>query len=149
MNIRIIAEGEMVANINVDLVKFAALLSAVARKPSTGPQRSADISVRQVEELLGRLDAKSVLLLKRIAENDGEASWAEMQEIYGLDEYDWSGFSSRYGKGITRSLRNITGVKSDILLFWDDEEWPENDWSEAKVYIDGSALRALKDAFKI
>lgn len=71
------------------------------------------------------------------------ATWAEMQRIFKIEGNEWSEFTSRHGKGITRALRNLTGGKFDALVYWnnDDIEWADDDWSNGKVYVDGQALK--------
>jgi hypothetical protein len=72
-----------------------------------------------------------------------------MRNIFDIKEKDdTTSFTARYGKGITRSLRNVLNNKSARLIWWNDEDWPEEseEWDRCKVYIDGPALQALHDA---
>jgi hypothetical protein len=111
--------------------------------------RSTPMSKGQAQELLSRIDPKSVELLTQIAANDGEITWGEIRSIFDIKEIgDTTSFTARYGKGITRSLRNLLNDKSARLIWWNDEDWSEEseEWDQCKVYVDGSALQALRDA---
>jgi hypothetical protein len=113
--------------------------------------KSAPLTKAQAEELLSRIDGKSVLFLKQIAANNGSITWGEMKGIFGIE--DWSTFTSGHGKGITRALRHILDDKSARLIWWVDKEWADNEGNylepneedRCKVYLDGVALQALRE----
>lgn len=102
---------------------------------------STPITAAQATELIGRVDVKSARFLKRIAENNGSIKWEEMIDIFDIED-DWNEYSTRYGKGITRALRNITGGNRDKLIHWDDDTWDD----DPIVRVDGLALQSLREA---
>jgi len=147
MHLELKIEGQTVVNANVDVRTLIALLKAAGQAAT----KSTPISVEQATSLINRVDTKSVEFLKLVAENNGFATWPQMQRIFGIKGNEWTEFTSRHGKGITRALRHITGGKHDVLVQWDDDdpEWNADDWKDAKVYIDGDALISLRKAFKL
>lgn len=106
--------------------------------------RSTPLSSEQAAELFRRIDPKSQIFLRSIAANNGSVNFGKMKEIFDIE--DWTQYSRSYGKGITRSLRNITGNPEAALVWWNDEEWVEDDNDDFCVSVDGEALTALKKA---
>ena len=125
-------------------VYLAALLAALTSRPDASRKiyKSVGLSVEQMQQLLTKVDPKTVVFLKRIAENGGSITFAEMRQIFGIQ--DWTGFSSRFGKGLTKALRHMTGDASATLIWWIDEEWAVDDDPEGEVYLDGPALESLR-----
>ncbi|TBG84503.1 hypothetical protein ELG69_10480 [Rhizobium leguminosarum] len=125
-------------------IRVSSLIEAIASAIAAEDHEDAEstpITPAQATELLSRVDTKSARFLKRIAENNGFIEWEEMQEIFDIDD-DWNEYSTRFGKGITRALRNITGGNRDKLIYWDDKNWEE----DSKVRVDGMALQSLREA---
>jgi hypothetical protein len=150
MGVEIKIDGSTLVNMQVDLDVFAKLMNGAI--PTTSVSRSSPITVPQAHDLLSRIDGKSVQFLKQIAANNGEIGWGEMQRIFGINDV-WSEFSSSYGKGITRALRHLLGDKSARLVWWDDADWPDSDqpgtWDDCKVFVDGVALKSLREAISV
>ncbi|CAA9533259.1 MAG: hypothetical protein AVDCRST_MAG31-2588 [uncultured Sphingomonas sp.] len=121
------------------------LLSSTAQAPAATNYKSFPISPAQAQQLLRKVDAKTVDFLRVLAEKQGEVSFGEMKKIFGIKE--WSDFSTRYGKGLTRALRHLTDNSSATLLWWVDDEWKSNDDAEGPIYVDGTALKSLRLAF--
>ncbi|SFM57172.1 hypothetical protein SAMN05216573_102605 [Bradyrhizobium sp. Rc3b] len=151
MQIEIKIDGLSFVNMQLNEAVLAKLLGGA--RAVEGVPRSTPITVVQTQDLLSRIDAKSVQFLKQIAVNGGEISWGEMRRIFGISDAaagGWTEFSSSYGKGITRALRNLTGDKSARLVCWNDDDWPDGGragaWDDCKVFIDGLALKSLREA---
>lgn len=155
MNITLAVDGQVVININLDTALIPKLLPSFGGAITAHHHhmsKSTPVSKAQMEELLSRIDTKSVQFLKQLAANNGSITWGEMRSIFGIDTTDdWTSFSAGYGKGITRALRNILQDKSARLIWWLDEEWDEEaeDWDPYHVYIDGPALQTLRQAVGI
>lgn len=141
MEVEIKLDGKSVLKARVRVSTLVEALTAAIEDDENDEALSTPITPAQAEELLGRVDVKSARFLKRIAENKGTVEWDEMCEIFGIDD-DWSEYTTRFGKGITRALRNITGGNRDRLIHWDDDTWEQ----ESVVRIDGMALRSLREA---
>jgi hypothetical protein len=149
MNVEVRIDGVVLVKMEVNPAGLSNLLrgSALGVESHTIP-KSTPVTKAQIEELLSRIDARSARFLKQIGVNNGTITWGEMRAIFDIkDEDDWSSFSAGYGKGITRALRHILKDKSARLVWWIDSEWNENDdWDPCKVYVDGAALQALRQA---
>jgi hypothetical protein len=149
MNLELQVDGEAVIKIELNATLLTQILQMKSPMPSAETiAKSAALTKVQVEELLSRIDAKSVHFLKAIAANNGSITWGEMRKIFGIaDVKDWATYSSGHGKGITRALRNILNDKSARLIWWDDEEWeiPVSQQDSCNVYVDGAALQALRE----
>jgi hypothetical protein len=141
MEVEIKLDGKSVLKARVRVSTLLEALTAAIADDESDDAMSAPITPAQAEELLSRVDTKSARFLKRIAENNGSVEWDEMREIFDIED-DWSEYSTRFGKGITRALRNITGGNRDRLIHWDDDSWGK----ESVVRIDGMALRSLREA---
>ena len=144
MQIEVKLDGRTVVNADLELdTAMAVVLSAIQASPKS---RSATITEDQAQILITKIDGRSVDLLKLIASNGGFATWREMRKVLGIDD-EWAEYTTRYGKGITRAFRHITGDNGK-LIFWDDNDpiWDVNE-SEGRVYIDGKALQSLKAVF--
>jgi hypothetical protein len=98
----------------------------------------------QAQQLLRKIDPKTGDFLKVLAQNGGEITFGQMQQIFGIKE--WEEFTSRFGKGLTRALRHLTDNSSAKLVWWDDYEWNSDDDPEGPVHVDGAALRSLRAA---
>lgn len=121
------------------------LLKVITQQPSmvkSAIYKSSAISEEQMRHLMTRLDSKTVVFLKRLAANDGSITFREMCQIFDIKE--WSGFSSRFGKGLTKALRHMTGDATASLIWWVDDEWSADNDPDGEVYIDGPSLQALK-----
>ncbi|WP_421477691.1 hypothetical protein [Agrobacterium tumefaciens] len=141
MEVELKLDGKTVVKARIRVTTLLEAITAAVQAESTDDAISTPITPAQAAELFARVDAKSVRFLKRIADNNGSIDWDEMQEIFEIED-DWSEYSTRFGKGITRALRNITGGTHDKLVHWDDDTW-ENDQT---VHIDGMALKSLREA---
>ena len=150
MQIQVIVDGQTVLDAALDLDKLlghgsgdSIVAQIVAGR--TVP-KSTPISKEQAQELLSRLDPKTVTFLKQLAINGGKMTWSQMRTLFKIPQQgDTKAFTAHYGKGLTRSLRNITGDPSANLIFWDDDEWvDENKFDALYVYCDGPALAALQ-----
>lgn len=141
MEVELKLDGKIVVKARIRVTTLLEAITAALQAESTDDAISTPITPAQATELFARVDAKSVRFLKRIAENNGSLDWDEMQKIFGIDN-EWSEYSTRFGKGITRALRNITGGASDKLVYWDDDTWED----DQTVYIDGMALHSLREA---
>ncbi|WSG95350.1 hypothetical protein U8P76_23565 [Rhizobium johnstonii] len=141
--------GVAVVKAEIDAQKIQGLLGTALRAVSV-PQ-STPMSVEQARELLSRINEKSAVFLRRVAENNGHATWAEMQSIFGYKGTNWTDFSNSHNRGINTALGSILGTPGCKLVSWDDDEkeWKSEGWSEGRVYIDGEALRALRIAFAL
>jgi hypothetical protein len=127
------------------------LRSASAETEGLPVSKSTSMTKMQAEELLSRIDAKSAHFLRQLAANSGSITWGEMRDVFGIeDEDDWSAFSAAFGKGVTRALRHILQDKSARLMWWNDDDWAEAEekgtLDHFKVYVDGPALNALREA---
>lgn len=140
MEVELKLDGKSVLKARIRVSALVAAITAALQAEDSEDAISTPITPDQASELLERVDAKSARFLKRIAENNGNIDWEEMMEIFDIE--DWNEYSTRFGKGITRALRHITGGGRDRLVHWDDETWEE----ESVVYIDGMALRSLREA---
>jgi hypothetical protein len=156
-------DGETVVKATVN---FAALLaklqSSVAstivdradgdEASETRQHKSSPLTKAEAEKLLRNIHRSSAKFLKKIAENGGSITWGEMRTIFKIeDPTDWPSFSGGYGKGITRTLRHLLNDETARLVWWDDRDpsWGDFDngrGDEGKVYIDGPALDALREA---
>lgn len=143
MEVDIRIDGISVVKAQIGLEALIEAVSKAARE-GAGLGKSCSLGIAQAEELVARVDARTQEFLETIAKNNGYATWDEMKEIFDIDE--WADYSSRFGKGLTRALRNITGQPNDRLVFWNDPEWDEGD---QRVFIDGEALRSLRTVFKV
>lgn len=126
-------------------IHLSDLLKVITTQPETVKSaiyKSTALSEEQMRQLMTKVDQKTVLFLKRIASNDGSITFGEMCQIFDIKE--WSGFSSRFGKGLTKALRHMTGDATASLVWWVDDEWGIDDDPDGEVYIDGPALQALK-----
>jgi hypothetical protein len=149
MNITLSVDGQVAIDMNVNTALIPKLLQSFGGAIlAQAVPKSTPISKAQAQELLSRIDEKSVRFLKQLAANDGTISWGEMRKIFGIEkEEDWSSFSAGYGKGITRAVRHILADKSARLVWWIDEDWDQSEESDpCEVYVDGPALQALRDA---
>ncbi len=116
--------------------------------PPTMPTMSAPMTVPQVRELFASIDAKSVLFLKKLAANGGAMTWGEARAIFGIaDTKDWSAYGSYFGRGITRAVRRILQDRQARLVWWHDHDrtWSAADKDPAMLFVDGSALQALRE----
>ncbi|AMD60918.1 hypothetical protein AWN88_22635 [Agrobacterium tumefaciens] len=141
MEVELKLDGKTVVKARIRVTTLLEAITAALEAESTDDAVSTPITPTQATELFARVDAKSVRFLKRIAENNGSLGWEEMQEIFDIDD-DWNEYSTRFGKGITRALRNITGGSRDKLIYWDDDTWED----DPTVYVDGMALHSLREA---
>jgi hypothetical protein len=149
MNITLSVDGQVAIHMNVNTALLPKLLQSVGGvHVAQAVPKSTPVSKKQMEELLSRIDAKSVHFLKTLAASEGTITWGEMRAIFGIEkEDDWSSFSAGYGKGITRALRHILQDRSARLVWWNDEDWDESEeYDPCEVYIDGPALQALREA---
>jgi hypothetical protein len=149
MDIEIKMDGKVLVKMNLNPSLLAALLRGTSLKAvAHGVPKSTPATKAQIEDLLSRIDGKSVVFLKLIAGKNGMITWGEMRSIFGIeDEDDWSAFSASYGKGITRAFRHILGDKSARLVWWDDDAWDDeaDELDSFEVYVDGAALQALRE----
>jgi hypothetical protein len=150
MNITISVDGQVAVDVNVNTALIPKLLQGFGGSIlAQAVPKSTPMSKAQAQELLSRIDEKSVHFLKQLAANDGTITWGDMRKIFDIKEIDdTTSFTARYGKGITRALRNILNNKSARLVWWNEEEWPDDteEWDRCEVYIDGPALQALREA---
>lgn len=149
MNVQILLDGNSVVKADVDLSIIQKLLAGVAITPAAIAQ-STPATAKQMEDLLSRIDQKSVHFLRSIAvDPSGSLTFKEMRKIFGLGTDDWNGYSMSYGKGITRAFRHVLGGhKSAKLIWWNDQDWEAAatmDDDACKVFIDGAALAALRE----
>jgi hypothetical protein len=140
MNMQISVEGRVVLSMEVDISAIRSLFTTTVL--STGTHKSNPMTVADVSELLGRVDTKSAHFLTKIGANNGAITWGATREIFHID--DWASFAASYGKGITRAVRFVLGDKSAKLVWRDEDEWDGSD--SAKLYVDGPALEALRQA---
>ncbi|MBB2841494.1 UNVERIFIED_ORG: hypothetical protein GGE64_005277 [Rhizobium etli] len=149
MLVELSLNGVAVVKAEVDAQKIQGLLATAFRAISV-PQ-STPMSVEQARELLTRINEKSAIFLRRIAENNGFATWAEMQSIFGYKGTNWTDFSNSHNRGINTALGSILGTPGCKLVTWNDDEkeWDEETWAGGRVYVDGEALRALRLAFAL
>lgn len=150
MNIILTVDNQVIIDMNLDTSLLPRLLQGCGGASVTQTvSKSTPMSKTQAQDLLSRIDEKSVIFLKQIAANNGTIAWGEMRKIFGIDDKeDTTSFTARYGKGITRALRNLLNNKSARLVWWNDEDW---DWESKEpdtfeVYVDGPALQALREA---
>jgi hypothetical protein len=151
MQIEVKIDGQPFVNMQLDKAVLANLLGGVGAVVEVS--RSTPITVAQAQDLLSRIDTKSVRVLKQIAANHGDIEWGEMRRIFGINDGSkagWIEFSTSYGRGVTRALRHLTNDKSARLIWWNDGEWPADGpagtWDHCKVFIDGPALTSLREA---
>ena len=146
MNIEILVDGEAALKLEINETLLKRFLQVhPSNTDAAKVAQSTSLTKAQAEELLSRIDTKSVLFLKQIAANNGSITWSEMMSIFNIDE--WRSFSSAHGKGITRALRHILNDKGARLIWWKDEEWEDKEVEDlCRVYVDGEALQALRDA---
>ena len=146
MDFEIKIDGHVAVKAEINPSLFRSFLSGTA--PPFGVPKSAPLTAAQVEDLLSRIDTKSVQFLKQIAANNGRITWGDARTIFGIeDPTDWSAFSASYGKGITRAVRNILGDRSARLVWWDDHDktWESTESKDpALLFVDGPALQALQ-----
>jgi hypothetical protein len=140
MEVELKLDGKSVLKARIRMSTLVSAIMSAIQAEDSEDAISSPITPDQATELLERVDAKSARFLKRIAENNGQIGWDEMIEIFDIE--DWNDYSTRFGKGITRALRNITGSGRDRLVHWDDETWED----DPVVHVDGMALRSLREA---
>jgi hypothetical protein len=143
MHVEMRVNGEVVIKMEVNPSLLSQLLVIDAKTAI----KSTPLSKAQAEKLLAGLDAKSVDFLKRIAAADGWIAWGEMKQHFGIKE--WGAFRSGSGNKITRAVRDILDNKSARLVWREEHEWEGLDEGEdeaCKVYVDGAALVALREA---
>lgn len=147
MHFQLSAEGQVIVKGDVDVPKLAALIAA-ALKATMGTANSPIVTVEQFTELFGRINSDSKSLLERIAENQGFATWPEVCELLGYTGTHWPDFSNSHNRGINLALSKILKAPGSKLIWWDDDDkaWEEDGWPNARVCIDGEALRALRVA---
>jgi hypothetical protein len=138
--------GKTVFSGEVSILTLLSLFGSTAQTTITAlaPEKykSYALTPPQAEQLLRNVDPKTADFLKAIAQGNGEIKFGEMQKIFGIKE--WTDFTTRFGKGLTRALRHLTDNSSAKLLWWDDEEWKSETDKEGPVYIDGPALKSLR-----
>ncbi|KAF2715900.1 hypothetical protein K431DRAFT_308227 [Polychaeton citri CBS 116435] len=125
-------------------IHLSDLLKVITNQPSSKSiiHKSTALNEDQMRQLMTKVDQKTVVFLKRIATNDGSITFREMCQIFDITE--WSGFSSRFGKGLTKALRHMTNDATAALVWWVDEEWGTDSDPDGEVYIDGPSLQSLK-----
>ena len=140
--------GQIVFTGNIQFALLSQVLTEASQIQSKSVSNivhnSYPITPDQAEQLLRKIDKKSVSFLKAIAQNDGEIDFRTMQKIFGIK--NWSEYSGSFGKGITRALRYMTDNSSAALVWWDDNEWKSVNDPDGSVYVDGEALKSLKIA---
>ena len=104
--------------------------------------RTTALTVDQVVELLKRVHPRSREFLTVLGRQEGAITWEAMKRIFEIET--WEDYSKTYGRGMTRAVRSITGVKDANLVFWNEDEWADDNDIEGLVYIDGPTLDALK-----
>lgn len=114
---------------------------------TTYVSKSYPLTPEQATQLVRKIDTKTGDFLKALAANHGELTFGEMQRIFGIK--DWNEYSSRFGKGLTRALRHLTGNSTAALVWWDDDEWAADNDPNGPVYLDGAALKSLRLAFEM
>lgn len=129
---------------SLDLPGVIAALSHVAPDRAAKRHVSFPITPDQAEQLLRKVDGKTAMFLKALAQNDGELTFGEMQVIFGIKE--WTEYTTRYGKGLTRALRHLTDNSSATLVWWIDDEWESDNDPNGPVYLDGEALTSIQAA---
>jgi hypothetical protein len=142
LELRIDGQTVIKADVTPDLLN---LIRGTA--PHREVARSTPLTVPQVQELLSRIDARSVAFLKQLAANDGIMTWGDARPLFGITNHDdWSGYAQSFGRGITRAVRNVTGDSNARLVWWDDRDkrWGGPDMDAALLFIDGPALEALR-----
>lgn len=137
--------GKVVFSGELDLAALVSAVAAVSSSPSN--YKSYPITEDQAQQLLRKIDAKTVDFLRALAQSGGELNFARMQQIFDIEK--WADFSARFGKGLTRALRHLTNNSSASLVWWADDEWGSDNDPEGCVYIDGPALKSLQAAFGI
>lgn len=155
LNIAINVEGHPLITMVVDLSVLPNLLGSVhSPQLQASNHRSTAATKEQMEELLLRIDSKSVDFLKAIARSrNGSVTWLKMRQIFRIrGKGDWNAYSGRYGKGTTRAFRHILKSKTARLVWWNDDEWSDeipggND--AFRVHLDGPALKSLREAMGI
>jgi hypothetical protein len=148
MNFQVLLEGKSVVKVDVDLPVLVQMLRDAIHSEKRA--QSTPATQKQMEELLSRIDQRSVQFLKEIASSDhGSITWRQMRSIFGIkNPDDWSAYSGSFGKGITRAYRHILDDKTAKLVWWIDNDWKEVDWDDdmCSVFVDGQALTALRSA---
>ncbi|MGO7638256.1 hypothetical protein [Rhizobium leguminosarum] len=139
--------GISVVKADIDAPKIKALLGSALRSFSI--PKSVPMTVDQARELLTRVHERSAVFLRRIAENNGYATWSEMQSIFGYKGTNWNDFSNSHNRGINTALGSILKTPGCKLVHWDDDEteWKDKTWADGRVYIDGEALKSLRLVF--
>lgn len=140
-------DGEVVFTGEFSVAKILQAFSASTTPPasSVSHHKSFPINVDQGKHLIRKVDKKSADFLRTIAHNEGEITFKSMCAIFGIER--WAEYSGTYGKGITRALRHMTDNSSASLIWWNDDEWENDNDPNGSVYIDGQALKSLQAAF--
>lgn len=144
MRIELSIDGTSVVKIDIDRDELISRLFDPSERQTRQAVFSTPITTVQARDLISRLNPKTVMFLRELAKAGGSISWANIQAIFGVTE--WKEFSNSYNRGITRALRNITKDSGAWLVNWNDKEWAEGN---ERVFIEGPALEALREAFAL
>jgi hypothetical protein len=143
---------------NIASEQKAAVGSAVAppaHESNEGEVWSYPFTVPQARQLIEGIDEKTRNLLRRIAgqideDGYGWVSWPEAKELTLTT--GWAHFAKGPLSGLHRRLRNIVQDSDAELLISSDDGWSgpdESGWNEATLFVDGQALRSLREYFKL
>jgi hypothetical protein len=148
MRLELKIEDQVIVKAEIDISALLPLLQTTTHSSGAAPSavtQSIVMTVEQVTDLLSRVDPKSAEFLKKIGENNGTISWGDTRAIFGIEAAgDWSAFASSYGRGITRAVRYVTGIKSARLVWWNNPDWDEENPDPFTLHVDGPALQALR-----
>jgi len=138
-------DGEVVAKVEVD----ANLIAQIFRVEAPAEIKSTPLNKSQVDELLAGLDDRQIRFCNHIAANDGWITWGEVKQNFGVR--DWDAFTDGPGREINAALQNLVRDKSARLFWRDEKEWfgrEEGENEVCKIYVDGAALAALRQALQ-
>lgn len=110
---------------------------------------STPVASAQIYQLFKLIDPLSVALLKLFAKKGGVLTWGETRAIFDIQEtHKWSAFGNHYNRHITRRFHEIVESPDARLIWWIDADprWTSKNKDNARLFIDGPALEALRVA---
>lgn len=146
MHIDLRIEGVTVVNGELEL---HSLIKRLQEAEEYGLWLCTPLTFEQAKDLVSRLSPEALELVRQIVLRGGSITWPNVMKICRISTGGFPEFFFQWHEPLTRSVATVTGRTSGELVAWipDTPEWDTDDCKDVKFYIDGPALKSLRQVF--
>lgn len=143
MHIELRIEGITVVDEDLEL---GPLISRLQEAERCGLWFSAPLTFEQAKNLVSRLDATTLELVRQIVLRGGSITWPQAAKICGIVSGDFNEFETIWLEPLNRVVEAVSGGERGRLITEDpnDPAWDTGDMKDVKLDIDGPTLRSLR-----